>query len=447
MAAPRRGRRHALAIADIPLLYRNRARRRLRPRHRRSRARPRRQLARLRAARRARPKTTRRRRIAAQMPHRGKAQRADHVIRTDGTFEDTRSAGRTQVRRRTARRAAVSAAVSVFFSSIAIVSGPTPAGHRRQRAGDLRDTRDGRRRPRSIRVCSKSARRGDAAPKRRRTTARGRSPRLMPTSTTVAPGLTNARRHERRDGRSRPPGCRPSPPRPRGPASSSGRSSPSRPAAAAASPSASRRSRCGRSRRRARRPSRCRSASSSSMTPDGVHGVEAARGPARAGRRSPGGSRPRPWPDRSRRTPAARPPRPIAAGSGDCTRIAVVHGARVQPRDERQQLVERRRGGQALQVRPQPGLGAAAHLVPDVDLRRRIVADEHDAEARRPSGPRRERVHARAAPPRGSAPRSRGRRGWRALTVRPAAGWPAAAFELAEAASDWPSTTRSRRPS
>ena len=50
---------------------------------------------------------------------------------------------------------------------------------------------------------------------------------------------------------------------------------------------------------------------------------------------------------------------------------AVVLGAGVQPRHERQQLVERRGRRQALQVHPEPGLGAGAHLVPHVDFRRR----------------------------------------------------------------------------
>ena len=55
---------------------------------------------------------------------------------------------------------------------------------------------------------------------------------------------------------------------------------------------------------------------------------------APAGRRCTGGSRPRPWPGRSRRRPAARRRRPCPAGSGDCTRmpsIAVVGVQRPRP--------------------------------------------------------------------------------------------------------------------
>ena len=60
---------------------------------------------------------------------------------------------------------------------------------------------------------------------------------------------------------------------------------------------------------------------------------------------------------------------------------AVVCVARVQPLDQRQQLVERRVGRQPLQIDPQTGIGPGAHLVADVDLGRGIFADEHDAEA------------------------------------------------------------------
>ena len=67
---------------------------------------------------------------------------------------------------------------------------PDAAGHRRQRAGDLRDRRDARRRRRSSRVARTSSRRFEPAPKSRSTTARSVTG-VVPTSITVAPGLTN----------------------------------------------------------------------------------------------------------------------------------------------------------------------------------------------------------------------------------------------------------------
>ena len=66
--------------------------------------------------------------------------------------------------------------------------------------------------------------------------------------------------------------------------------------------------------------------------------------------------------------------------------------ARVEPLDQREQIVERGRRRQPLQVDPQAGLAARLDLVADVDLRRRVVADENDAEAGRTAGLRRERV-------------------------------------------------------
>ena len=103
-----------------------------------------------------------RQRVASQLPIEEKVRRADHVIRTDGTYDDTDA----QVRKvyeaihplgsrvteyvspapalpprplndyvRLSMRAR--AARSVFFISIVMVSGPDAAGHRRQRTGDF----------------------------------------------------------------------------------------------------------------------------------------------------------------------------------------------------------------------------------------------------------------------------------------------------------------------
>ena len=61
---------------------------------------------------------------------------------------------------------------------------------------------------------------------------------------------------------------------------------------------------------------------------------------------------------------------------------AVVRVAAIQPLDHREQIRERRGRRQPLEIRAQAGLPRRLQLVAHVDLRRRIVADEHDAEAR-----------------------------------------------------------------
>ena len=132
------------------------------------------------------------------------------------------------------------------------------------------------------------------------------------------------------------------------------------------------------------------------MTPDGVHGDErraVLHQPADVDRVKAVDVLVR---ARSRRTRAARRPAPIAAGSGDCTRMPSCASLRFSRSTTRQQLVERRRRRQPLEIGAQPGLGRRLQLVADVDLRRRIVADEHDAEARRPPGARGERRDRRA---------------------------------------------------
>ena len=120
------------------------------------------------------------------------------------------------------------------------------AGHRRQGAGDLGDRRvhvadDERAASLEVGAARRVRRETATRPSARSVT------RLMPTSTTVAPGLTQLGPHERRRARRPQPGCRPG---------ASDRRQVRRPrvtdrhrgaaGAAAASPSACRRCRCGR---------------------------------------------------------------------------------------------------------------------------------------------------------------------------------------------------------
>ena len=122
------------------------------------------------------------RRIAQSAADRGEGAGArDYVIDTSGTFEETDRAGCARDLDATLAqgRSALSAAVSVFLSSIAIVSGPTPPGtgvsapatsatrgmhvadDRRALRVERRDARAVRRR-RSPTTCSRVAERVDA---------------------------------------------------------------------------------------------------------------------------------------------------------------------------------------------------------------------------------------------------------------------------------------------
>ena len=118
------------------------------------------------------------------------------------------------------------------------------AGHRRQRAGDVARPPDARRRPRASRAARTPSRRFEPGGNSRSTIARSVTC-VVPTSITVAPGLTNSgvtnagrpiaatrMSASRATAADRP--------------SANGRSSPSRGGAAAAAPSACRRCRCGR---------------------------------------------------------------------------------------------------------------------------------------------------------------------------------------------------------
>ena len=130
--------------------------------------------------------------------------------------------------------------------------------------------------------------------------------------------------------------------------------------------------------------------SSSSMTPDGVQAASVARfctsRPTLIGWK-PSTSLSGSIASNTRRSASA----PIAAGQRRLHQDAVVHVAAIQALDERQQFVERRRRRQPLEIGAQPGLARRLQLAADVELRRRVVADQHDAEPRRPAGARRER--------------------------------------------------------
>ena len=118
-------------------------------------------------------------------------------------------------------------AVRVFLSSMAIVSGPTPPGTGvgPPPRGQPRDARP----PRPLILSVEIRRAALSGPKRR--TAWSRSvTRLMPTSTTVAPGFTNSASRSP-SGRWRRRGCRRALTPLEDPASSSDRSSPSHRAA------------------------------------------------------------------------------------------------------------------------------------------------------------------------------------------------------------------------
>ena len=76
------------------------------------------------------------------------------------------------------------------------------------------------------------------------------------------------------------------------------------------------------------------------------------------------------------------PSPPAAATARGCRRARRC----VQPIDQRR--AARRAiavAGSRCEIGPQPGLAAGLQLVADVDLRRRVVADQHDAEPRRPA--------------------------------------------------------------
>ena len=81
---------------------------------------------------------------------------------------------------------------------------------------------------------------------------------------------------------------------------------------------------------------------------------------------------------------------PSASGSGACTRMPSVAGSRVEPGDQRQDLVERRRRGKVRERRLHPFVARRFELGIDINLRVRLVSHQHDAEPGLASGAARE---------------------------------------------------------
>ncbi len=75
---------------------------------------------------------------------------------------------------------------------------------------------------------------------------------------------------------------------------------------------------------------------------------------------------------------------------------AVVSIASIQAIDDAQELLDRCRRRQSLEVRPQSGFGGRFQLGGDVERGCGVGADEDEAEPGRPPGARRERLHHRA---------------------------------------------------
>jgi len=73
-----------------------------------------------------------------------------------------------------------------------------------------------------------------------------------------------------------------------------------------------------------------------------------------------------------------------------------VNVAVVQLFHQRKKIRQRRRRRQAVEIGAQPFVARGLQLVPDVDFRRRILADEDDAEPRRTAGAAPEPGHRRA---------------------------------------------------
>src|SRR5262249_31415099 len=74
---------------------------------------------------------------------------------------------------------------------------------------------------------------------------------------------------------------------------------------------------------------------------------------------------------------------------------AVVHRTPIQAIDERERIGQRRSLQQPLEIDAKTDLGAGLHLVANVDLRRRIVARQYDAQPGTAPVPRNERGHLR----------------------------------------------------
>jgi hypothetical protein len=100
-------------------------------------------------------------------------------------------------------------------------------------------------------------------------------------------------------------------------------------------------------------------------------------------------------PDRNRVEHLLRRARPHRLRQRRLHQDAVVLVAPVQPIHFAQHVVERGAGGDPRAVRVEPDVFGGLQLVPHVDVRRRILADEHDAEPRRPAVRFHERVNFR----------------------------------------------------
>ena len=135
--------------------------------------------------------------------------------------------------------------------------------------------------------------------------------------------------------------------------------------------------------------------SSSSMTPEGVQATSAERPctsrPTLVGCR-PSTSFAGSIASNTRRSASG----PISFGSGDCTRMPSCTSLLVQPRSTRRNSSSTLAvAGQPFEVRADAGLARRLQLAPDVQLGRRVVADQHERDAGRTSRLARERLDLR----------------------------------------------------
>ena len=305
-------------------------------------------------------------RIDAQLPLAEKIARADYVIRTDGRMKTPRRRSVGSMNARCWRgwvALGCSSGLAGWLSGRDLHAGARraqrvlhqhrdrqradAAGNRRERTGHLRHLRmhvtdeNGALRLEQLR------RRWPAGNRLAATAAS--VTRLIATSMTTAPGLTNSRRHQPRlaDGCHEDVGAGGTSPRGSGVREWQMVTVASRCSSSIAIglPTMSLRP----------MTTACRpeigivSRSSSSMMPAGVHATSFGRFCTS----SPTLSAPKPSTSFSAAIVSNTrccAPAPIALGSGDCTRMPSWHGAAVQPLDERQHVGERRGRGQPLEV-------------------------------------------------------------------------------------------------
>ena len=279
--------------------------------------------------------------------------------------------------------AALAAAVSVFLSSIAIVSGPTPPGTgvsapaTSATSGCTSPDHDGPAR-------SNASRRFEPAGNSRSTVARSATRLQIPTSMTVAPGLDEARASRTPAGRWRRPGCRP----PRATAGQVRRArmtdrhggvamqqqqrhrladdvaAPDHDGAGAGDRNPRSLQQLDDAGRRAR------------------HEVRAIlHEPADVDRMKPSTSLSGRIASNTRRSASA----PIAAGSGDCTRMPSCTSLAFRRSTTSSSSSSDADAGSDSRSARRPASPADFSLLPHVDLRRRVVADQHDSEPGRPA--------------------------------------------------------------